>query len=73
MHLALVLIPYPPNENFIDRPDIQNEMRQQFGLGEYQGLSQPRRRVSLCGFGGNGYVFYNTNNVSLLMNIVKHK
>ncbi|EHK44942.1 hypothetical protein TRIATDRAFT_198933, partial [Trichoderma atroviride IMI 206040] len=51
-----VLIPYPPNEDFIDRPEIQNEMRRQFGLGEYQGPSQPRRRVSLCGLGGNGYM-----------------
>lgn len=56
MYLAPVFIPYPPNEAFIDRPEIQNEMRRQFGLGEYQGHSQPRRRVSLCGLGGNGYV-----------------
>lgn len=56
MYLALVLIPYPPNEDFINRPEIQNEMSRQFGLGVYQGPSQPRRRVSLCGLGGNGYV-----------------
>ncbi|KAK1246563.1 hypothetical protein MKX08_000365 [Trichoderma sp. CBMAI-0020] len=51
---AEFLIPYPPNEDFIERPELQNEMRRQFGLGEYQGPSQPRRRVSLCSLGGNG-------------------
>ncbi|KAK6451589.1 hypothetical protein FP744_10007840 [Trichoderma asperellum] len=51
---AKFLVPYTPNPDFINRPKIQNEIKYHFGLGGYEGLSQPRTRVSLCGLGGTG-------------------
>jgi hypothetical protein len=56
----LVLVPYKQNPDFVGRSDILDKIKLQFGLGQKpeHDLSQPRRRVSLYGLGGVGYVLH---------------
>ncbi|KAL7936536.1 hypothetical protein V8C35DRAFT_295770 [Trichoderma chlorosporum] len=48
------LVPYRQNPDFVGRSEILDQIKLQFGLGQQQDHTQPRRRVSLYGLGGVG-------------------
>ncbi|ROV94770.1 hypothetical protein VMCG_08871 [Cytospora schulzeri] len=51
---AKFLVPYNENKDFIERPKIIEQVKQQFGYGQPPTAGLPRSRVSLYGLGGIG-------------------
>lgn len=49
---AIHVIPYPPNEDFIKRPDIVDK------LDQLLPQSSGYHSAALCGLGGSGYVYF---------------
>ncbi|CAM1505177.1 Fc.00g108140.m01.CDS01 [Cosmosporella sp. VM-42] len=51
---AKFLVPYTKNHNFVHRPGVLNDLKQQLGYGQRQSACKPLSRVALFGLGGVG-------------------